>query len=91
LRASLGSRGASSGAEASPPQRQFNKLCDLADFEDPQLRDMMREIVGYEEDVLVHRKYWEWGMLGLYLREQGLLGPDVSVLAVAAGGEPPLF
>lgn len=51
----------------------------------------MRDIVGYEEDVLVHRKYWEWGMLGLYMHDAGLLRPDVDVLAVAAGSEPPLY
>jgi SAM-dependent methyltransferase len=74
-----------------PLTRQFNKLCDISDFADPELRSAMREIVGYEDDVLVNRKYWEYGMLGLYLRAQGLLRRDVDVLAVAAGSEPPLF
>lgn len=73
--------------------RQYNKLCDLADFGDPAIREKIREITGRrrppEEEL--HRKLWEYALLGLYLEETGALGEDVQALAVAAGHEEPLF
>lgn len=73
--------------------RQFNKLCDVEDFDDPQLRAKLREIIapGHEPETELRRKYWEYGMLGLYLEEAGVLNEDTEVLAVAAGHEEPLY
>lgn len=73
--------------------RQYVKLCDLPDFEDPQLRARLREMVapGYEPAEELHRKFWEYAMLGLYLEEVGALTDDAEALAVAAGHEEPLF
>ncbi len=73
--------------------RQYVKLCDLPDFEDPQLRARLREIVavGYAPEEELHRKFWEYAMLGLYLDEVGALRDDAEALAVAAGHEEPLF
>ena len=73
--------------------RQFVKLCDLPDFEDPKLRAKLREIIApgampHEE---LRRKYWEYAMLGLYLAEVGALREDAEALAVAAGHEEPLY
>jgi SAM-dependent methyltransferase len=73
--------------------RQYNKLCDLPDFEDPQVRAMLRDIVapGYVADEELRRKFWEYAMLGLYLEEVGALHEDADVLSVAAGHEEPLY
>jgi SAM-dependent methyltransferase len=73
--------------------RQYNKLCDLPDFDDPALRAKLREIVapGHAPEAEVRRKFWEYGMLGLYLEEVGALREDASALAVAAGHEEPLY
>jgi SAM-dependent methyltransferase len=73
--------------------RQYVKLCDLPDFDDPRLRSQLREIVaaGYEPTEELHRKFWEYAMLGLYLQEVGALREDAEALAVAAGHEEPLF
>jgi SAM-dependent methyltransferase len=73
--------------------RQYVKLCDLPDFDDPALREMLREIIApvaapHEE---LRRKFWEYGMLGLYLDEVGALREDASALAIAAGHEEPLY
>jgi SAM-dependent methyltransferase len=73
--------------------RQYCKLCELEDFDVPELRAMLREIIGAEHDPGLerHRKYWEYAMLGLYLDEVGALTPDARVLSVAAGHEEPLY
>jgi SAM-dependent methyltransferase len=73
--------------------RQYNKLCDLPDFDDPQVRAKLREIVapGYEPEEELRRKFWEYALLGLYLEEVGALREDASVLSVAAGHEEPLY
>jgi SAM-dependent methyltransferase len=76
-----------------PLSRQYVKLCDLPDFEDRRLRVTLREIVanGYEPREELRRKFWEYGMLGLYLEDVGALREDVRALAVGAGHEEPLF
>jgi SAM-dependent methyltransferase len=73
--------------------RQYNKLCDLPDFDDPALRAKLREIVapGYAPEEELRRKFWEYAMLGLYLEEIGALREDAEVLSVAAGHEEPLY
>ena len=72
--------------------RQYVKLCDLPDFDDPRLRAMLRDIApGHDEHAELHRKFWEYAMLGMYLEDVGALRDDARVLAVAAGHEEPLF
>jgi SAM-dependent methyltransferase len=72
--------------------RQYVKLCDLADFEDPRIRDKQREIIpGFPPHEELRRKFWEYGMLGAYLDEVGALEENATALAVAAGHEEPLF
>jgi SAM-dependent methyltransferase len=72
--------------------RPYVKLCDVRDFDDPELRAMLREIVpGYTPEEELQRKFWEYAMLGLFLQEVGALRADAEALAVAAGHEEPLF
>lgn len=72
--------------------RQYVKLCERADFEDPAFRAMLAEIVpGISRGEEVHRKYWEFAMLGLYLQEVGALREDAEALSVAAGHETSVF
>jgi SAM-dependent methyltransferase len=68
------------------------KLCDVADFEDPELLAMVQEIIP-ERDARAHveRKVWEFAMLALFLREVGRLGDDTEALAVGAGDERIVF
>lgn len=72
--------------------RQFAKLCDPRDFEDPDVLRMLRDILP-ERDPLAHveRKVWEFAMLALFLEETGRLGEATSALAVGAGQERMLF
>jgi SAM-dependent methyltransferase len=78
---------------SAPFSRQYVKLCDLPDFDDPELRACLREIVapGYAPEEELRRKFWEYAMLGLYLQEAGAIRDDAEALAVGAGHEEPLF
>ena len=83
------------GSEAgggSALSRQYVKLCDVADFEDPELLAMAQEIIP-ERDARAHveRKVWEFAMLALFLREVGSLSDDTEALAVGAGDERIVF
>lgn len=77
----------------TPLSRQYNKLCDRRDFDDPAIRARLRDMVapGYTPEEELRRKFWEYAMLGLYLEEVGALREDTQVLSVAAGHEEPLY
>ena len=75
------------------------KLCEVADFRDPELRELIREIYP---DELAHfgpsfpegheyRKHWEVAMTARALRDGGAITADAEVLGVAAGREATIF
>jgi SAM-dependent methyltransferase len=68
------------------------KLCDVADFDDPELLAMVGEILP-ERDARAHieRKAWEFAMLALFLREMGRLHDGTEMLGVGAGDERIVF
>jgi SAM-dependent methyltransferase len=72
--------------------RQYAKLCDLQDFEDPALLAALRDILP-ERDPLAHieRKVWEYAMLALFLEDVGRLHDGTEALAIGAGDERILF
>jgi SAM-dependent methyltransferase len=73
-------------------RRQYVKLCDVRDFEDPYLRGRIREIIpGLEPRAELHRKYWEYAMLALFLEDVGGLDDRIDILSVGAGHEEVLF
>jgi SAM-dependent methyltransferase len=72
--------------------RQYAKLCDRRDFDDPALLDAIRELVP-ERDALAHieRKVWEFGIVMLFLADVGVLNDDTRALSFGAGDERILF
>jgi SAM-dependent methyltransferase len=72
--------------------RQYAKVCDLRDFEDPELLGVIEELVP-ERDARAHieRKVWEFAMVMLFLRETGHLDGRSRVLSVGAGDERIVF
>jgi SAM-dependent methyltransferase len=68
--------------------RQYVKLCDLRDFEDPELLAAITSILP-ERDARTHieRKVWEFAMLAMFLEEIGALTEDTRALSVGAGDE----
>lgn len=72
--------------------RQYVKLCDPRDFEDPRFLDAVRDILP-ERDPLAHveRKAWEFAMLALFLEEVGRLHDGTEALGIGAGDERILF
>jgi SAM-dependent methyltransferase len=76
----------------SPWRRQYVKLCDLLDFDDPALRRRIREIApNHEPRAELRRKFWEYGMLTLFLEDAGALHENTKVLSVGAGHEEVLY
>jgi SAM-dependent methyltransferase len=72
--------------------RQYVKLCDRRDFDEPELRAAIRDVVpGRDPDSELERKLWEYAMLVLFLEDVGALREDARVLAVGAGHEAPLY
>lgn len=76
----------------------YNKLCELADFADPGLAELIREVSAYKVPHFAsfpagaeHRKDWEVAMAVRTLRDFGALHPDATILGVAAGLEDALF
>ncbi|HWF35388.1 MAG TPA: class I SAM-dependent methyltransferase [Solirubrobacteraceae bacterium] len=69
-------------------KRQYVKLCDLPDFDDPELLAAVRDILP-ERDPRTHieRKVWEFAMLAMFLEELDLLTEDTEALSVGAGDE----
>lgn len=73
-------------------RRQYVKLCDLRDFDDPAVKERIDDVVpGLEPQERVHRKNWEYAMLALFLEDAGLLGEETRILSVGAGHETVLF
>jgi SAM-dependent methyltransferase len=73
-------------------RRQYVKLCDIRDFNDPLVRERIREIVpGLEPEEELHRKLWEYALLTLFLEDVGALREATEVLSIAAGHEEVLF
>jgi SAM-dependent methyltransferase len=77
---------------AVPLSRQYAKLCELRDFNDPALIAAIRSLVP-ERDPHAHveRKVWEFAMVMLFLEEMGYLDERSQVLSVGAGDERILF
>jgi len=72
--------------------RRYAKACDLADFRDPRLRGVLRDILPERDPVLhVERKVWEFAQLAMFLSDLGLLDDRSQVLGVGAGDERILF
>ncbi len=72
--------------------RQYVKLCDLNDFNDPALLTAIRSLLPERDPrAYVERKVWEFGMLMLFIEEVGLLDDATQVLSVGAGNERILY
>ena len=72
--------------------RRYAKLCDVRDFEDPDLLAVVADILP-ERDPAAHveRKVWEFAMLALFLEETGRLHDGTEALAIGAGDERIVF
>ncbi|HEU5097585.1 MAG TPA: glycosyltransferase, partial [Roseiflexaceae bacterium] len=83
----------------APHTAGFNKVCELEDFSDPELTQIMHQIFGHEIDAdsafepvdLVNPIYWETAMSIRALRHFGALHADAAILGVGAGTESMLY
>jgi ubiquinone/menaquinone biosynthesis C-methylase UbiE len=77
---------------STPLRRQYVKLCDVRDFDEPAVQERIDDIVpGLEPQERVHRKNWEYAMLTMFLEDSGVLSEYSRVLSVGAGREAVLF
>lgn len=76
------------------------KLCELADFADPELRELIRDVYAADREYFgdpdfpagrEYRKYWEVAMTLRAFRSLGVLRNDVRVLGVGAGREATIY
>jgi FkbM family methyltransferase len=82
---------------SSPPGHC--KLCELSDFSDPGLRELIRDVYASESDGhgpdfpagREHRKHWEVAMAIRALDGGGALRDDARVLGVGAGYEATIY
>lgn len=77
----------------------FNKVCEIEDFEDPELIEVVRDVFSHELRHFTpdfpkgaeYRKYWEIAMGVRALKRFGKLHADARILGVAAGTETTSF
>jgi SAM-dependent methyltransferase len=76
------------------------KLCELEDFADPELRELIRDIYASDREYFgepdfptgrEYRKYWEVAMTVRAFRAFGGLRQDAQVLGVGAGHESTIY
>jgi SAM-dependent methyltransferase len=84
--------GLAAGAVTAPLRRQYVKLCDRRDFDNPAVRERIKSIVpGLEPEAELHRKLWEYATLTLFLEDVGKLDEGTEILSVGAGHEEVLY
>src|SRR5699024_1974771 len=59
--------------------RHYVKLLDRRDFDDPEILEAMHDIAPKSSGNEVERKFWEYAMLGLFLRDVGALREDAEM------------
>jgi SAM-dependent methyltransferase len=67
----------------------YVKFCDAADFADPEIAQMIRELVPGANGL--HRKHWELALGALFLEEVGAIREDAAILDVGAGQDRLLY
>lgn len=81
------------------PSLSHCKVCELEDFRDPELRELIRDVFEPDREHFgkdfpeghEYRKYWEVGMTARAFRDLGVLRDDASVLGVGAGHEATIY
>src|SRR5262245_16863716 len=83
-----------------PPRLGYCKLCELADFEDSELRELIRDVYSSDREHFgepefprgrEYRKYWEVAMTLRVFDHLSVLRNDAEVLGVGAGHEATLY
>jgi len=76
--------------------KSFNKICAAADWENPELLEMMQEILQPRHGKAVEitsreRKHWEWAIGMLALKKAGKIDTNCIFLGIGSGTEAPVF
>jgi SAM-dependent methyltransferase len=81
------------------PSLSYCKVCELEDFQDPELRELIRDVFEADREHFgrkfpegtEYRKYWEVAMTARAFRDLGVLRDDARVLGVGAGHEATVY
>jgi SAM-dependent methyltransferase len=82
------------------PDLSHCKLCELTDFSNPELRELIRDVFASDREHFgdsdfpagrEYRKYWEVAMTLRAFRSLGVLRDDARVLGVGAGREATVY
>ncbi len=73
----------------SSSNAKFNKACDPDDWNNPDLRSIMKNILllPHDPDTQKSRKNWEWAMGYKALKDYGYLTPEKRAIGIGAGHE----
>jgi SAM-dependent methyltransferase len=82
-----------------PPALSYCKVCELEDFRDRELRDVIRDVFEQDREHFgkrfpegtEYRKYWEVAMTARAFEDLGVLRDDARVLGVGAGHEATVY
>jgi SAM-dependent methyltransferase len=75
----------------TPGPVPLNKICDIADWDDPLWQRSLDDLGAMVEPERRHRKEWEFAQ-GLYgLRQLRALHPDARALGLGCGHEPLIY
>ena len=83
-----------------PRRLGYCKLCELADFEDSELRELIRDVYSSDRQHFAeadfprgreYRKYWEVAMTLRAFGDLGVFHEDAQVLGVGAGHEATVY
>ncbi|AKB55419.1 methyltransferase [Methanosarcina sp. A14] len=75
----------------------LNKICAMADWDDPELLEMMKDVlnldIGKYPELLEtrHRKHWEWAIGMLAMKKAGKMDNNCNFLGIGSGSEAPVF
>lgn len=91
--------GGGAGCATLESRLGHNKVCNLEDFENPELTGWLRTVFAYECERFgptfpcgrEYRKYWEMAMSARAMHCAGVLHERAQVLGVGAGNEPTIF
>jgi SAM-dependent methyltransferase len=72
-------------------QPKLNRLCNIEDWENSEIKGALAELQKLSSEGLIHRKDWEWALGIIAMRRFGKLNEKSTAVGVGSGREAILF
>jgi SAM-dependent methyltransferase len=72
-------------------QPKLNRLCNIEDWENSEIKGTLAELQKLSSEGLIHRKDWEWALGIIAMRRFGKLNEKSTAIGVGSGREAILF